>query len=163
MADETSDNEWRTAFLRQARSDYALFQTLRTQDDVPLCHKLHCLQMATEKLAKALQTPPGRRPDRTHTAFASFVQTATTNPQLRRISRYQNRAQYRAALSSLLPLAQSLEDLSPEGPDHPNPEYPWEQNGQVVSPLDYAWTGFQLQSPAMIRLLQFLDDCFSLF
>lgn len=154
--------DWREAFLRQARSDYALFQRLQTEPSVPLCHKLHCLQMATEKLAKALQAPPGRHPDRTHNAFASFVQTATTNPQLRRISRYQNRAQYLAVVRGLLLLAQQIEDLSPEGPDHPNPEYPWEQNGQVMSPLDYAWADFHLQSPAMIRLLQFLNDCFSL-
>lgn len=161
MEDEAYGDEWRTAFIRQARSDYALFQTLQTQDDVALCHKLHFLQMATEKLAKYFLTPPGARPDRTHNAFVNFVQTAQTDTKLSRVSRYENRKQYRAFVKSLLPLAQRIEDLSPEGPDHPNPEYPWEQNGQVMSPLDYAWIGFHLQSRPMIRLLQFLDNCFS--
>ena len=43
------------AYLRQARSDFGVFQLLLEQDRdmVPACHPLHYLQMSTEKLAKA--------------------------------------------------------------------------------------------------------------
>ena len=154
--------QWRTAFLAQARSEYALFQQLRNDKSVAPCHKLHLLQMATEKLAKAFGTPPGQRPPRTHKAFVNFVQTAAANPRVRRASHFAQRGQFAAYANSLLPLAQSIEDLSPEGDDHPNPEYPWEQNGQVVSPLEHDWRGLSLQSVPMLKLLQFLDDCFLL-
>jgi hypothetical protein len=41
------------AFLEQARSDWNAYQ--KTQDPAwPSCHQLHFLQMATEKLSKAL-------------------------------------------------------------------------------------------------------------
>jgi hypothetical protein len=42
---------WQLAFLRQARSDWETYQ--RIDDPTwPTCHRLHFLQMATEKLAK---------------------------------------------------------------------------------------------------------------
>lgn len=40
------------AFLRQARSDFAVYRQLPALR-VPRCHELHYLQMAAEKLAKA--------------------------------------------------------------------------------------------------------------
>jgi hypothetical protein len=56
---------WRDAFLKQAHSDYSVYKKLN-ELRLPLCHKLHYLQMATEKLAKAYQcnnrnTPPKKR------------------------------------------------------------------------------------------------------
>jgi hypothetical protein len=39
---------WKDAFLRQAESDYALFQQLnRAKTPSPVCQQLHYLQMAT--------------------------------------------------------------------------------------------------------------------
>ena len=32
---------------------------------------------------------------------------------------------FTAFINSLLPLASAIEGLSPEGGNHPNPEYPW--------------------------------------
>src|SRR5690348_2386737 len=55
-----TNQEWSQAFARQARADfdtwYALQNYLSIPDDVrspPRCQKLHFLQMACEKLAKA--------------------------------------------------------------------------------------------------------------
>jgi hypothetical protein len=45
---------WREAFRQQALSDYAVFRHLTRVADIPVCHRLHYLQMATEKLAKSL-------------------------------------------------------------------------------------------------------------
>ena len=49
------------AFIRQARSDYSVFERLRAESrsDVPECHVLHYFQMATEKLAKAVLARSG--------------------------------------------------------------------------------------------------------
>lgn len=64
---------WRSATLRQARSDYEMLRRLLSDNDVDVCQVLHYLQMTTEKLAKAFLTPPGGRYPNTHNAFAEFV------------------------------------------------------------------------------------------
>lgn len=49
------------AFLKQARADLAYFDTIADATDARIvdCHRLQALQMAVEKLAKAV---PGFRP-----------------------------------------------------------------------------------------------------
>ena len=44
----------REALRQEALSDVNAFQHLSGQADTPVCHPLHSLQMATEKLAKSL-------------------------------------------------------------------------------------------------------------
>jgi hypothetical protein len=44
---------WHDGYLEQARSDWDVYGTLSI-GSVPDCHALHYLQMATEKLSKAL-------------------------------------------------------------------------------------------------------------
>jgi hypothetical protein len=80
-------SSWREAFYLQARSDYDLLLLLNEQG-APLCHRLHYLQMATEKLAKGFQSDPAtnNRPIRSHAAFVRFMQLAKSRPELR--SRY---------------------------------------------------------------------------
>lgn len=46
-------NRWARAYVAQARSDWQLFERLREMESVEMCHHLHYLQMACEKLAKA--------------------------------------------------------------------------------------------------------------
>ncbi len=159
---------WRTAFLRQADSDYQIFKLLTKTPHVSLNHKLHYLQMATEKLSKGLQiSSTGSSYDRTHQSFLPFVrQIAFTTPGLRTACGIVNRDQYRAYLRGLEPLAEALSTLAPRSDTFPNPEYPWEQlvhqEPVVFSPLDYGFPGLELFSPGMIRLIRFLDACFEL-
>ncbi len=69
-------NDWRTAFLKQAPSDFDVLQTM-IRDDFPLCHRLHYLQMTTEKLAKGqMILAGGARLSNSHNAFVRFIQTA---------------------------------------------------------------------------------------
>ena len=58
-------------FLNQAPSDYAMFQFLRGRE---VCHRLHYLQMCTEKLSKVWfwrTLPPVHIPG--HNAFEPFL------------------------------------------------------------------------------------------
>lgn len=75
-----------------------------------------------------------------------------------------NVSQYVAYLDGLRDLAQKIEDLSPDGGDHPNPEYPWEQNGSIIVPVSYAFPDLDLrqQSAKMAKLLKFIAACFTL-
>lgn len=72
----------RAAFIRQAASDFEAFQ--RVSDlELPACHRLHLLQMATEKLAKAIgleSTAAGF--GRTHVAFSKTIRILRNTPRL---------------------------------------------------------------------------------
>ena len=61
------------AFVRQAQSDFAAFELLvaRDRSEIPSCHALHYLQMATEKLSKAVFLSLGvPYQQRSHVAFS---------------------------------------------------------------------------------------------
>jgi hypothetical protein len=69
---------WHDGYLEQARSDWDAYGTLSTSS-LPDCHVLHYLQMATEKLGKALLLAGGTDIEavrRTHRAFTRFLFTA---------------------------------------------------------------------------------------
>ena len=155
--------DWRSAFLDQARSDYRMLKLLLAREDVPPCQRLHYLPMATEKLAKGLLTPAGAPPPgKSHNAFSRFVIIAKGRADIRDACGFKKREQFVAYLNKLEPYAKQVEDLSPEGDDHPNPEYPWSGKLGVVSPVEYGFADLDLQSPRMIKLLKFVEDCFSI-
>src|SRR5882724_6463098 len=53
MTDDDQRRAFAQAFIAQARSDWLVYRVLTESAEVPLCHRLHYLQMACEKLAKA--------------------------------------------------------------------------------------------------------------
>lgn len=145
--------------MRQARSDLEVFEVLKGQ---PLCQRLHYLQMASEKLAKAFlpSLKSSARPARVHSVFVKFLRTSKSFRQIRSASGIRDDRQFRAYIAGLLSTAHELENLAPVGDvDKPNPEYPWESSGQVISPLDYPFGSLQLADPKMVRLLKFIDMC----
>ncbi len=153
---------WRTAYLTQAKSDYAMLLKL-IREEAPLCHRLHYLQMTTEKMAKGFLTNRNDpRYEKTHDAFVKFVRISKSRPEFRAASRFTQARQFAKYVDSFANTAQKVEDLSPEGDDHPNPEYPWEENGIILLPTEYAFGDLALENPKMIKLLQFIDDCFTL-
>ena len=139
-----------------------MLKKLLAAPNTPLCHQLHYLQMATEKLSKALTTEGAARPARTHNALVKFLQTAKARPDFQRAFGYGDHTQFAAVINGLLPQAQLVEDLSPEGPDHPNPEYPWEAGGNIITPLDHPFASARFDNLRMAKLLKFLDKCFEL-
>ena len=87
--------DWRSAYFTQAEADYTLFRKLAKQEEVPLCQKLHFLQMATEKMAKGFLTPPGRgQYKNTHNAFVDFTRTAVANKSLRDLCGYHQKSNF---------------------------------------------------------------------
>jgi hypothetical protein len=148
--------EAREAFLRQARSDFAVFELLRDQprERVPECHPLHYLQMATEKLAKAaflaLGMPLGRT--YTHVAF-SVVPHHLRRPDVARALGWRDFHRYEEFLRRSQPYFRAIDELNPSvgaqapagGPNEgPNVEYPWRGRnavGGIVwhSPADHSF------------------------
>jgi len=86
-------SEWATGFLDQSRSDWAVFRKLYQDEDVPLCHPLHYLQMACEKLAKAhrLQSTAADVAGllERHVGFVRFVRSYLRSNEMK--GRYQGR------------------------------------------------------------------------
>lgn len=153
---------WRSAFLRQASSDYEIFRWMN-ENARPLCHQLHYLQMASEKLAKAFLCDRGnRRPPQVHNVLVTFLRVAKLRGEFRRACKM-SKPQFRSFIDGLLPLADAVEKLAPAaGPDNPNPEYPWEAAGSVVSPLDYAYPSLNLKTPKMQKFRNFIWTCLNI-
>jgi hypothetical protein len=135
---------WRDAFLAQARSDYEIFEKLNTPEN-PVCHKLHYLQMAMEKLAKGFlckgDNPP---PKRSHYVLVGFLQISKHRPEWIRLLGYAGKDRvYASIVDSLLPVADKIERLAPGESDRMNPEYPWvDNNGSVNCPAHYGFPDF---------------------
>jgi hypothetical protein len=85
--------EWAAAYCRQGLSDWRLFLELQGREDVPRCHSLHFLQMATEKLAKAYRFRDTSTEVDTlltsHVGFSRFLNAYLLSPQMR--ERYRGR------------------------------------------------------------------------
>src|SRR5687768_10576986 len=147
-----SEGSWRTAFLRQAYSDFVMFQKLHVAEQIPSCHALHFFQMATEKLAKALMATKLDPPPRTHHAFLKFLRICRSDSDLMQTFQMKS-AQYRSYIQSLLPLAQQIEMLAPAsaGLNLPNPEYPWQAGSNIIAPADYPFNQYNLDNPKWIK------------
>jgi hypothetical protein len=147
---------WRQAFLIQARSDYAVLRWLRRSNN-DVCHSLHYLQMACEKLAKAWLTDRHDNPPLpSHTALVRMLQTLKARPEVRRALRFADTNAYKRYLDSLLELAARVEKLAPVsgGFGQPNPEYPWRDTltGNVIAPALFDFAAFDWKSPKMQKL-----------
>ena len=156
--------EYQRLFLLQARTDFAVFELLRKQPDLPACHALHYLQMATELLGKAHAWKHGQ-PNKTHRAFARFLRSLSTNRQARKQLGYEGRNEnWRHMIRKSVPLAEGIEDLAPAlCGDGPNPEYPWPDASPRAAPAEYSfeiWQELQ-QTPAGRQFLNLTSRLFA--
>jgi hypothetical protein len=96
----------RQGFILQARSDFAIFRHLLDQPraSVPECHALHYLQMASEKLAKAILDAQGVAADPySHIAFSNLPYRLARADIARAVG-YDNARSYRAFLRRAAPV-----------------------------------------------------------
>ncbi|MEW6366476.1 MAG: hypothetical protein AB1714_17760 [Acidobacteriota bacterium] len=141
----------------------------RLLDDYPVrskqCDILHYVQTVTEKISKALTTPPGSPdpPQMVHRAFLDFIRRARTNMQLQRVCGFGGHRQYGQYLQSLDAIAREIEDLMPiKDRYHANPEYPWEikASHRVIAPSEHYFGDlWNPASPKMRKLRTFIESC----
>jgi hypothetical protein len=137
---------WAEAYLDQARSDWDA-RGIVSEGGCPACHELHYLQMATEKLGKAVLLKSGETLENvntTHKAFVRFLRVAPKNPSLRQTLNLSAR-QLQAYVNNVLPIADQIERLAPKlACGGPNAEYPWETpHKRIIAPASH---GFHLTS-----------------
>ncbi len=147
--------QWRLQFARQASSDFEVYDFLCKQANFSACHRLHYLQMACEKTAKAFGWPDtGLSRDsggiwgNTHSVLVkqlpAVFKQGNFNKQGPQARRFQTDEVRR--LCREIELLQPVEDDDGQRPD--NCEYPWntlDNQGQptaVRSPLDQSFATF---------------------
>jgi hypothetical protein len=127
-------------FLEQARSDYEVFGLLSRRN---ICHRLHYLQMSTEKLAKVYFWRHGRFPGFGHHRFAPFLRDleSSRTADFHRMFSYKDPRRFDSQKTAILDLATRIQELAPaHGNNGPNPEYPWPPNLPTTSPLVHPFT-----------------------
>jgi len=130
-------------FLDQARSDYEIFRFLSRRNT---CHRLHYLQMCTEKLAKVYFWRHGHSPGLGHHKFAPFLRDldSARGADFHRMFGYKDPGRFRIQKIAIISLAERIQNLAPAGGNTgPNPEYPWPPNLPATSPLTYDFPEWQ--------------------
>ncbi len=155
--------EFQRLFLVQARTDFRVFELLRGDANLPACHALHYLQMATEMLGKAHAWQHGAIAN-THRAFVGFLRALRTNRRAQKQLGWEGQNESWAnMLRKSVPLAERIEDLAPAlSPDSPNPEYPWPRAAPRFAPAEFDFDLWKdLQESAGRQFLGLLARLFS--
>jgi hypothetical protein len=149
-------NARQAAFYRQARSDWSVFRHLHPRGfrwwttlrgvwcgvagvrpfSFAPCHELHCLQMFTEKLAKAYFAVPPQG----HNAFRRFLKGLPLNARAAVPLGFTDVAGITRWEGTVNRIVGAIEDLAPQIADRkglPNPEYPWPRGAETHAPADY--------------------------
>lgn len=152
---------WVQAFARQAESDLDAREVLITDSTLPVCHSLHFLQMACEKLCKASMISTGSDPaaiQRSHAAIAKHLPTIVRLYMSLEAGRL---PRDNWIIEAIRPLARKIEPLSPAvkggGRSPQNCEYPWvAADGTIRTPADHHFEFSILFEKAGVTLLKIM-------
>ena len=147
--------DWGRAYAKQALADFTTWITLHQHADIPGSQKLHFLQMACEKLAKAHLCIAGADPFQLQSSHAYIASTLPiiVQDQIARTTGKRPKA-WAYILRLSRQIAREIELLSPAVDDNnrrpDNCEYPWEDSaGLLHVPAEYAFPTLNLlTSPA---------------
>jgi hypothetical protein len=144
-------------FLDQARSDYEIYRYLSRRN---ACHRLHYLQMCTEKLAKVYFWRGGVSPGLRHNKFEPFLRELDTHrTDFHHMFGYKDLQRFDLQKTSIFNLALRIQDLAPAGNTGPNPEYPWPPTMPTTGPLTHDFAEWQdWNDTAAGRRLKFFVD-----
>lgn len=130
---------WARAFARQACSDFEAWDWLCGDNSLPQCHRLHALQMAMEKAAKAYLMARGADPMALQSSHAYIAKNI---PAIVRLELASEGARPQWLMRAVQALTRRIELLHPQVDDGgvlpANCEYPWQNAaGDVVAPADH--------------------------
>lgn len=132
MTGVEEERAWQVAFAREAASDLDVYELLCDQGSLPSCHRLHYLQMALEKMAKAYSWDPEQREGRSPRFAVSHAVASKVLPTAFKESwraTTPSRAPPRALMQKVRQFCREVELLAPAVEDAgrrpDNCEYPW--------------------------------------
>lgn len=142
-------------YLTQARSDLRAFGLLA---DADVCHRIHYLQMMTEKLAKAYFWRRGHPPKKRHNYFVKFIRSVGSRGDVGKVIGFQPGVFWKAYTDGMLPIALLVERMAPsEAADGPNAEYPWPHDAPTAAPATYRFPAWDvIAAPRGQRFLDLL-------
>jgi hypothetical protein len=154
------NDEWRRGYALQARADLESLEILsRPENLVPKCQRLHFLQMACEKLAKAHLLDFGTKAledlRSTHAVVAKHLPIIIDEYYRRQTKRHMGPHLFGRIRS----VAREIELLAPtvdDGGRQPaNCEYPWTDpaGSRVFVPAEYAFRSLDLAGDPALRLI----------
>ena len=155
-------NEQQRLYLVQAQTDWKIMQLLKSQ---PVCHRLHYLQMCTEKLAKAFFWRSPGAGSLGHAAFVKFVRSIATNKKVAQKLGFENTSSFGEWIKDVSDLAYELERLAPALADAgPNPEYPWPREFPEFAPIEHDFQiWWRLKTPNGRCLWRMIDQLLANF
>ncbi len=151
--------DWGRAFAKQASADFQTWERLQCDAEVPKCHKLHFLQMACEKLAKAhLCATPGTDPHQIQTSHKCFAKSFLLIARDLYVRRGEHLKKLDRLAKPMKRLARQIELLAPSVDDGgrctDNCEYPWElANDKLRVPAEYTFPNLSSLTDLEGRLL----------
>jgi hypothetical protein len=118
-------------YLVQARSDHRAYLLL-TRAGADGCHRVHYLQMATEKLAKAYFWRAGRPLKKQHDYFLKFLRAVGGRGDVGRAVDVKPSEHWEAYVE------RAIKAMAPAvAGDGPNAEYPWPHAKPECAPATY--------------------------
>lgn len=150
------------AFLRQARSDLQTYRLL-AEAGAAQCHVMQSLQMAGEKLGKALRLSAGEAgaTQHTHVAAARALRLIRNRRAAADALTGGNRQSLMFIIDDCIALANDIERLTPAlAGAGPNLEYPWvvSDGSGWVAPVDFEFgLARRLRSAEGQRYLSLLE------
>jgi hypothetical protein len=161
-----SRKEWSRAFALQGRSDLEVYRVLDANKALSVCHSLHYLQMASEKIAKAysMRNPKGPSLDtltKSHAGAPSdeFVKKYFTD---NRATRFRDKkAQLNEIVIGLGGLAREINKLHPSVDPDKNPqnvEYPWSDGTRLRVPCKHTFLDGSFSPLIWEEFVETLDE-----
>jgi len=150
-----TSQEWGRAFAKQARADFDTWNALQLYvklppeaRPLPRCQKLHFLQMACEKLAKAHLLKGGSRVSDLKQSHAYIAKHLPTIVRQQMIQEGENERVANSIRDQCKRLAREIELLSPSVDDgsrrEDNCEYPWVHGAALYVPAEWAFANLNL-------------------
>lgn len=149
-------------YAAQSRSDFVIDNVLLREAEE--CHRLHYLQMACEKIAKAYRLRDtrsfGQEDLYSHVVFSRFIMNFLKSPEMKRRYRSQD-AKRRQIERYAHMLSEEIERLAPavaRDLSPANAEYPWLDGGTVSVPCRHHYPVFtRLVEPAGRDFLKIVE------
>jgi len=155
--------EWSRAFAVQAKADLQTYDILARAPNLPESPRLHCLQMACEKLAKAYEYQKGTYSERTQTSHAVIKSNLPLILREYYFDAFGKRLnKWSPLVDRVRHLARDIELLAPAvqggGQTLENCEYPWPdaQGNPLIPALHTFAVAADLNTPAGRAFLKVL-------
>jgi len=156
---QSTNEDWARSYAKQALSDLRAREVL-VRADTEKCHRLHFLQMATEKVCKAYLTKTNGH-DKVRKSHAYVARNLPIIARHFYTAANDDNQIARWEISQIRRLAHEIQVLAPACDDgdvrRDNSEYPWEDGkGEIHIPCEYSFPNIDDGARTIVRLIRLI-------